>query len=562
MVGIAVRTKAYYDLRDYYTKPREQCYPEIIAIESQPEQFNPEAISGWNGGARSVAVRTGDVFASFTLPLTPIGVICGLAKGVFEPRFALATHAIYAHGTTIDIVESGVVVATAPYGPNTEPEIAITRRFGQVVYKVGDWYYRSEASSQGPIYLSAVLYTLGDSVDDPVFSALSDADVPPQLAVISGSLPGIECVMADVTDYVYLAGSLPVFVGDIEAEETQYNTLGGSMPALLGLVADSASYVALSGNLPALRGIVNGSEPEFAIAVVSGLMPAMQFSGVMLVHDLGIIDASLPAVTGLIADVPGYAAITGDLEAQFYSYIQDNPTPDRYGWMEYMLVMDGHKPELIVWGVIHEELGLATSMTLVLVYEGQIFESILVDGNFSLTALLRAVFTSGLAVNSNARKTVETALQYAVNLSTGAVTTYSGFNFNGFVNTDRASFAWKPDGLYRIEGDTDDGNPRSAMVDFGAIDPGSNLKQRMIDTFIGLSTDGEAYLKLWMGEEEWVYQVIERQEHARAKLGKGLKAREWNVSLHLVDATTVELESIEFKVFTASRAWKGRNEEI
>lgn len=78
-----------------------------------------------------------------------------------------------------------------------------------------------------------------------------------------------------------------------------------------------------------------------------------------------------------------------------------------------------------------------------------------------------------VAINNSARAAKQEALQYAVNVLTGALTTYQNFGFTQFARVGGETYTIRPDGLYCLRGDTDNGETLRAMIDFGASDYGT-----------------------------------------------------------------------------------------
>lgn len=529
------------------------CYPAIPAIEGSPAQVINESQLGWNGGARSIDFFAGDGFVQFRLGPRPIGVVAGLVNTDASAAFNEATHAIYAHGVTIDILERGQVVATAPASPADNPLITIVRRDHRVYYYVDSWLFTSTTQSTGPVYLDAALYSTGDMVDEPVIGALTAL---PAGLVEHGSGAGTLPALAGLGSkggYAVGLGELPALTGAGTGFQTGLNRGAGTLPALAGQGADRA-YAAGAGEIPVLAGQGEGGFPQFSTAYGGGVMPPLIGGGVMMTGTLGHGAAVLPALSGYGADRP-YAAGAGTLPPML-GYGDDGPSPGTYGVMEWLYLLDFVVLQPVVFMVMYDGLTFEDSASIVLVYDHTAFDGLMLSDSATTSMIIEAMVRDGLAL-SDRIDTERQALQYAVNIATGALTSYTNFDFLGFAQTARGTYGYRADGLYRIGGSTDDGALMEALLDLGAIDPGTNLKQRMEGAHLGLATDGSAYMRL-VGDDgqEWLYQIDQRPAAARAKFGKGLESREWNVSLHLVDASTADLQSIEFLVHTAVKRWK------
>lgn len=527
------------------------CYSAIPAVQGVPAKTQLDSKLGWNAAARSIRSISGDGFVQFRSCLKPIGMVAGFANDDIGTSFNESTHAFYMHGTSIQVVEQGIVIATTPYSPADDPLLTIVRRSGEVTYYADTWHLRSTQQSTGPILLKAYLYCAGDFVDSPRIGPI--AEVPPltSYGVLTGSLPRLAGLFAD-HDYASLDGVLPRMTGAFTAQAL--NVLSGRMPRMAGLFADH-DYASLDGILPVLSGSFVGGEPAFTVTELSGLAPLMVGSFLGRSGTSGALSGSLPRLAGLFAD-DDYAELRGAMPGGWLSYFDDGPAPGSYGEMEFLYLADYVVFQPIIFLVVHDGLQFADSASIVLLYDRAVYDGLALSETASPSAIIEAMVRDGLSLGDSIDVSRQ-ALQYAVNIATGAVTTYSNFDFHGFVNAGGETYGYRPDGLYRLGGTTDDGELLEALLDLGSLDPGTNLKQGLSGAFLGLSTDGEAFMRL-VGDDgqEWLYQIENRPQSARAKFGKGLASREWRVSLHFVEVSDVDLQSIEFLVYTAARRWK------
>lgn len=529
------------------------CYPAIPGVQGYPSQVVTEDILGWNGGARSIDAFSADGFVQFRLAPRPTGVVAGLATADASGAFNEATHAIYAHGAVVAVVESGTVVATSAYSPADDPLVTIVRRSGRVTYYVDDWSYTSLVPSVGTVFLDAALYSTGDIVDTPAIGPLSE--LPAGLTEHGSGSPTMPAVMGQGSENAYAQGSpeLPAITATGTGVQTGLNTGSPSLPAVSGYGADRP-YAAGAVDLPVITAIGDGGFPVFATAVGSAVLPPLLSVGVMMTGTIGSGSPTLPALSGYGAD-RDYAAGVATLPAML-GYGDDGPAPGTYGVMEFAYFIDFLVTDPVFFGLVWETVELTDSATFVLIVDNSVFDSLVIDNTFTLSALIAAAINDRLIVNSSTSAARTAALQYAVNLSTGALTTYQGFDFVGFANTATAAFGWKADGVYRIGGDSDDGALRNALVAFGADSYDTNLKKHVPAAFLGLGTDGCAYLRMsGDGDCENVYRVIQRGDTCRANPHRGLSAREWNVTLEIVDASDAVLDNIEYAIEVTTRRW-------
>ena len=95
------------------TTYREVCYPSQPAIQSQPATTTYTAITGWNGGARSVGQIDRDGYFEFQANSGCHGISVGFSSANLSQLPSEPTHSLYLNGTTISVMESGYTVHTA-----------------------------------------------------------------------------------------------------------------------------------------------------------------------------------------------------------------------------------------------------------------------------------------------------------------------------------------------------------------------------------------------------------------------------------------------------------------
>lgn len=551
--GTPVQTQTPPEFQVQY-QGGQVCFPAVPGSPGQPGQVVNEDIRGWNGGARSIDSFAGDGYVRFRVAPRPVGVVAGFSNVDNSAAFNEATHAFYAHGTTLQVVERGQVVATLPMSPADNPLLTIVRRGGMVAYYAGDsWAFISPSGSGGTVFLDAALYSSGDAVDSPMIGPLSELSDLVAFGAGAATLPAAQGVGGE-NAYVTGGATLPALAGAGDATVVDYNAGAATLPATRGVGADRP-YIAGAATLPAISAAGDSGFPSFVTASGSAVIPPIYGAGVGYPGDLGSGSVVLPAVFGYGADRP-YAAGAGTLPS-WRGYGDDGPEPGTYGVMEFIYLVDYLVSDPVIYAEIYDELGVASSATFLIVVDGTYYDGLLLTDTLSLVEILEAAINDGLVLNSGVSTTRQAMLQYAVNIATGALTTYQNFDFRGFVRLeDKRTFGWRPDGVYEIGGDTDDGARLNALLDFGATDFGTSFKKHVAAAFLGLGTDGCAYLRLTGDKKcERVYRVIQRDDICRSNPDRGITAREWHTVLEIVDATTADIDSIEWVVEVTSRRW-------
>jgi hypothetical protein len=143
---------------------------------------------------------------------------------------------------------------------------------------------------------------------------------------------------------------------------------------------------------------------------------------------------------------------------------------------------------------------------------------------------------------------------WAVNTRMGFVTQYKDYDFNSFAMINGKYVGANADGLWELDGDTDDGEQIIAGLTGGILQMNSSKRHGLKGVYIGLRGSGEFYLKLTAGDgTEYVYRITARDmDTTKVNIGKGLRHRYLSYSLENV-GQDFELESIEFVPMRAFR---------
>lgn len=130
---------------------------------------------------------------------------------------------------------------------------------------------------------------------------------------------------------------------------------------------------------------------------------------------------------------------------------------------------------------------------------------------------------------------------------------YVGYDFNSFCKVGDIYLGARDEGLYLLDGDTDDGKPIEASVRTMMLDFGSPVMKRVQAAYIGYTSNGKLMLKVRAvsdGElkEQW-YEAKELQAQApreqMVRVGRGLRSRYWQFELVNINGSDFELANLE-----------------
>lgn len=550
--------QAYGVVSKSYTKykvvPVQTCYPAVEGTAGRAGGSTENQHLGWTSGARSVDYLVEDGQFDFKVIPTPVGVICGFSDGAPERTYDHVSFGFLATSDTVGIVESGVVVLTLASFPTSRtflaqsPLFSVRRVRGVVTYWVnGAQVYTSKSRSTGLVYGESTLYAAGDYVENPVLEAVAGG--------AGGGTFRLTGYSADVSNNY--AGGFFRLVGEANGHENQY--AGGRLPPL-SLVAYDAVYAVMTGSVPALTGAAVDTGPAPTTNVAGGTTAPMIGSSLLLVGEIGQVGQTARALFGVAADYPysfgGGAWPTSGFTSGGY---EDLDPPGFVYFPETTYVSDFWLVDSPYVLVAMDTVGFADYATVLLLADAEAMDYVGLASTQSIGGTLSLLAKSGVAVTDQANGGNRTAIQYAVNIVTGALTEYAGYDFTHFARVDGQTYACRPDGLYRLEGQTDDGESIDAMVDMGIEDWNDPHLKTVDQVYLGVTTDGQVFLRVTADEgRERTYRVKGEGNMKRSRLNGKISARQWGLKLELVDATFASVDMVQFLVDVSNRRISGR----
>lgn len=205
------------------------------------------------------------------------------------------------------------------------------------------------------------------------------------------------------------------------------------------------------------------------------------------------------------------------------------------------------------------------------------------SGSYTLTVLLRDGFALGSRPTHQAELAAQIAdclglgmalsfdtgefLAWVMNTESRALSTYSQYPFNSFAKIGGRYYGAHAGGIARLGGRDDMGEPIRARLRLGMSDLGDRLEKSFSDVFFGMAADGQMLLKTIFvdkrsGEKNMaIYKVLARpaavSRETRAKIGKGMKAVDWDFEIENVDGADFDLQTIQFYPTQMSRRTRG-----
>jgi hypothetical protein len=503
--------------------------PAVDATPGVPAYTIDTGVAAWNAGGSTVSPLDGNGAFEFYIGNSPGGIVAGLSATDLSTLPSEPTHGFYIHGSVVQVIESGAIKHTFFAPVNATTRFVVRRTATTVYYEVdhtaggvyASEYYTSDVPiAAGKIRLDAALYLSGDYVDAPSMiegtSGMTVGTVFGTLRPVGGRIGDVLMVvygeLRPVSGLVYqsplgaagfITGSIPPLAGYAAVLTGSQASVSGTLKPVKGKASNYA-YSFVDGSLFAVRGEATDIDPAFFRTAMSGLSLATPTDGTARMFDVA---------TSSVMFSDAYAA--------------------------------------------------AVRMS------DSVFDALMLSGAISSTQSIADTIMAALALGTDLSQFIEVDLspaevaaraptQYAVNVLTGALTTYDGFDFTGFATTGQTTFGARADGVYRIRPGDDAGESRIVAVDFGTLAMDTTTVKTIEAVFLGVDTDGDVFVRLVAGLDDTLYRVVERESVSRALCKRGVGGRQWNVSLEVANATYLNLDMIELSVASMARRWSSR----
>jgi hypothetical protein len=143
---------------------------------------------------------------------------------------------------------------------------------------------------------------------------------------------------------------------------------------------------------------------------------------------------------------------------------------------------------------------------------------------------------------------------WAINLSTNAISRYTGYNFNSFGGNLGAN----SQGIFELTGTTDNGLPINSYVETGKLDFGSSYMKRATDFYMGVD-GGVTHLTATTEGSSAKYRLAQTTQLANVKadMARGAKGRYWTFKLENVEGSVAKVHDMEVVVKQLSRRVRG-----
>lgn len=519
-------------------QPEQPAISPSPYIAPTPAQAVYDFNIGWNGGARSIPAFEGPGEFEFRVPPSAAGVVAGLASQDVDADIKYLSHAVYINGPIGYAMTHGIPGQVL--GANQSDTTWALRRNGSGVVTVlrnDVTVFTFNTTSAGPVFLDTSLYVSGDYVYDPKLTAICDGAALLRLEAV-GSEDG----------YSFGAAALgPLIVSG----------MGPVQPLMLpGIHAFGSDHLYLFAAIE-FPGLVAYGESGYAVpehAVGGAWMQGLAMTGHMLTGEVASGGASiwLDAI-GADYDYAFGSAGLGTLSVFAQGDIADEVTMSDLA--AYIDTVYTSPTEVIAYLLSQAQASLTMQVQSVLTAEidtrAQATDVLQAIGELFAEIWARAVGTTPLP------DPAAESFAWAATEEGGLVTRYSGYNFQSFAEIGGRYYGCRSDGVFLLEGATDDGVPINVELSLGGTDFGDSELKHLPNVYVGCrATDGRLFLKVETRQGEFTYEArrtSDRMETQRFDLGRGLRDNWFEFTLATEDAADFELDNIDFKPVTSKR---------
>lgn len=201
-------------------------------------------------------------------------------------------------------------------------------------------------------------------------------------------------------------------------------------------------------------------------------------------------------------------------------------------------------------------VALAHDITPAFMAVAQVSDRIQITQSQVIHMALFGEVVEGVSISAGMRDPGGTT-RWAINTRTGAVTEYRGRGFDSYGQLGMRHVGMSRDGLWALEGETDDGAPITSRIRGGVLELNNARLTGLRGVYFGMRTSNENvehFLKLITGDDHlYVYRFRPRDmETIRVQPARGLRARYFQWELELIGADFA-IDEIEFVPMQTAR---------
>ena len=284
-------------------------------------------------------------------------------------------------------------------------------------------------------------------------------------------------------------------------------------PSLAGFGGDITSYGAGGATFPAMQSYAEGG---LYVPVLTNYgfatFPSFVSSGILGTVSYLDGDAEFPALLG-----KGGEEEYGEGEAEFPSLVSSgiyDATPFERKLYSFCYALDGLAGRPVSVIVLNASGLIVDTISGNHIYISQLLASMQAIDNFTVLGSFLASLNASASVTGavvaaigDAAALDATTRVWVVNMDTAQSSQYDDYGFNDLVEHEGVFYGLADDGIYRLDGDTDNGSEIESYIDFGKSDLGVHGVKKVPNVYIGTSDGSDTYLRVTTDSGTATYQL-------------------------------------------------------
>lgn len=208
----------------------------------------------------------------------------------------------------------------------------------------------------------------------------------------------------------------------------------------------------------------------------------------------------------------------------------------------------------VQWGVVvlvsmTAAGALAGALAVTLTRDAEAESTVGTAGTLGTAAELSAEMVSAIFGAASVPLFDDGGTTWVINADTLASSRYEDYSFNSYAVIDGVAFGANSDGLFRLTGADDAGQPIRASVNFGSTNFRSQQIKRPENAYLGVSSTGTLYLRVTVNGQQYLYEARRSDNFMttqRVDLGKGLRGVYTAFEIYNHDGCDFELNTATF----------------
>lgn len=145
-----------------------------------------------------------------------------------------------------------------------------------------------------------------------------------------------------------------------------------------------------------------------------------------------------------------------------------------------------------------------------------------------------------------------------MNTRNTAVTEYTNYAFNSFAKIGDSYYGAGPDGLVRLDGETDRGSNIDWVLKTGQLDDKSTLLKRLPEILASLRSNGPIRVRVYKDDNSYFDYTLQASKlntinQQRVKIGRGMRSKYYMVEMSGVNNSDLELDSMLINMIDTKR---------